>query len=165
MPVDDCLTVETKRFGTIEVELEQVIHFPKGLLGFENRRRYVLIENDEHEPFVHLQSLDDPSLAFILVNPRWFFPHYKVQVERPEIAELAVTDLTRVATYVIVTVPDEMTTMSANLQGPLLVNRDTNVGKQVVLVRSPYTTRHYLMDEIKKTKTMRPARVREASSV
>ena len=144
----ECLTVETTRFGYIEVEERDIIRFPKGLLGFENRREFILIENPEHQPFVHLQAADDPSLAFIIVNPRRFFPNYKVQVDRPEIAELSVTDLSRVDTWVIVTVPDEIASMSANLQGPLLINRDKNIGKQVVLMRSPYTTRHYLLDEL-----------------
>jgi flagellar assembly factor FliW len=147
------LTIETTRFGTVEVEADRVIHFPKGLLGFEHRRQFTIIENEDHKPFAHLQSVEDPSLTFIIVNPRMFFPNYKVQVERPEIAELSVTDLSRVNTWVIVTVPDEIAAMSANLQGPLLINSDKNIGKQVVLMRSPYTTRHYLLDELTKIKT------------
>lgn len=152
MPAEST-TVETTRFGIIEVGAGSVIHFPKGLLGFENCRAFVILENDDHEPFACLQSLDDPNLAFIIVNPRLFLPNYRVQVDRPEITELSVTDLSRISTWVIVTVPDEIATMSANLQGPLLINRDNNLGKQVVLMRSPYTTRHYLLDELKKTKT------------
>ena len=149
----ECLTVETTRFGSIEVKESSIIQFPKGLLGFENRQQFVLIQNPDHEPFAHLQAIDEPSLAFIVVNPRVFFPNCKVQVDRPEVAELSVTDLSRVNTWVIVTVPDEITSMSANLQGPLLINCDKNIGKQVVLMRSPYTTRHYLLDELKKSKT------------
>ena len=147
----ECLTVETTSFGAIEVDETSIIRFPKGLLGFEERRRYILIEDPDHQPFAHLQSADDPSLAFIIVNPKLFFPNYKVQVDRPEIAELSVTDLSRVTTWVIVTVPEEIASMSANLQGPVLINRDKNLGKQVVLMRSPYTTRHYLLDELNKT--------------
>jgi flagellar assembly factor FliW len=152
MPAE-CLTIETTRFGSIEVEETSIIQFPKGLLGFENRQKFILIQHPDHEPFAHLQAADDPSLAFIVINPRLFFANYKVQVDRPEVAELMVTDLSRVNTWVIVTVPDEIALMSANLQGPLLINRDRNIGKQVVLMRSPYTTRHYLLDEIKKSKT------------
>ena len=147
------LKIETTRFGIVEVGAASVIHFPKGLLGFEHRRQFIIIENDDHEPFAYLQSIEDPSLAFIIVNPRLFFPNYKVQVDRPEIADLSVNDLSHVSTWVVVTVPDEIASMSANLQGPLLINRDKDIGKQVVLMRSPYTTRHYLLDELKKTKT------------
>jgi len=148
----ECLTIETTRFGSVEVDRSAIIQFPRGLLGFEDRCRFILIENPDHQPFAHLQAVDDPSLAFIVVNPKRFFSNYKVQVERPEIAELCVTDLTRIDTWVIVTVPEEIAAMSANLQGPLLINRDKNIGKQVVLMRSPYTTRHYLLDELKKSK-------------
>ncbi len=156
---EETITVETTRFGNIEVGAGALIHFPKGILGFEHRGQYVIVSNDEHEPFAFLQSAEDPGLAFIIVNPRLFFPNYKVQVDRPEIAELAATDLNRIDTWVIVTVPDEIASMTANLQGPLLINRDRNIGKQVVLMRSPYTTRHYLLDELKKTQTREDAKV------
>lgn len=150
---EESIAIETTRFGIVEVSADEVIEFPKGLLGFEHRHRYVIIVNAEHEPFAYLQSAEDPGLAFIVVNPRLFFPNYKVQVDRPEIAELSATNLGRIDTWVIVTVPDDIATMTANLQGPILINRDGSIGKQVVLMRSPYTTRHYLLDELKKVRT------------
>lgn len=157
--LEEPVTVETTRFGIVEVGADEVIEFPKGLLGFENRRQFIIVANDEHEPFAFLQSVDDPGLAFVMVNPRLFFPNYKVQVDRPEIAELSVTNLNRIDTWVIVTVPDDIAAMTANLQGPLLINRDRNIGKQVVLMRSPYTTRHYLLDELKKARTKEDSEV------
>jgi flagellar assembly factor FliW len=144
------VTVTTTRFGDVQTDDGHIIDFPKGLLGFENHRRYALVARPEYHPFVHLQSLDDPALAFIVVNPRLFFPHYKVEVDPREISELAATDTRRLETWVIVTVPEDWTRMSANLQGPILVNRDGNRAKQVVLVHGPYTPRHYLMDELQK---------------
>ena len=156
---EESIAIETTRFGIVEVSADEVIHFPKGILGFEHRRQFIIVANDEFEPFAYLQSAEDPGLAFIVVNPRLFFPNYKVQVDRPEIAELSAANLGRIDTWVIVTVPDDIATMTANLQGPLLINRDRNIGKQVVLIRSPYTTRHYLLDELKK------ARAKEVSAV
>ena len=157
------ITVPTTRFGEIEVEQQFIIDFPKGILGFEDKHHFVLIDQPEYSPFMHLQSLDDPSLAFTVVNPRLVFPHYKVQIDRQEIVELDARNLDDIITWVIVTVPADATRMSANLQGPVLVNRQNNRGKQVVLVRSPYTTRHYLMDEITKNATPKKAGVMESS--
>lgn len=159
------ITVSTTRFGQIEVEEQFVIDFPKGILGFEDNHHFILIDQPEFRPFMHLQSLDDPSLAFTIVNPRMIFPHYKVQIERQEILELDVKNLDDVITWVIVTVPEDASRMSANLQGPVLINRLNNRGKQVVLVRSPYTTRHYLMDEITKNTAAKKAEVMESASV
>jgi len=147
------ITVTTTRFGELKTDGEHMIDFPKGLLGFESRRHYALISRPESHPFVHLQSVDDPGLAFVIVNPRLFFPHYKVEIDPREIAELASTDTRQIETWVIVTVPEEWSRMSANLQGPILVNRANNLAKQVVLVHGPYTTRHCLMDELQKHST------------
>jgi flagellar assembly factor FliW len=144
------ITVTTTRFGELKTDDAQIIDFPKGLLGFENNRRHVLIGRPEYHPFMHLQSLDDPGLAFIVVNPRLFFPHYKVEIDPREITELSTADSRQLDTWVIVTVPEDWSRMSANLQGPILVNRANNRAKQVVLVHGPYTTRHYLMDELQK---------------
>lgn len=146
------IAVPTTRFGDLDVDTSKIIDFPKGILGFEANGRFILIEQDEVKPFVYLQSLDDPSLAFIVVEPRLVFPNYKVQIEPQEIADLNVKDINSISMWVIITVPEDVQRMSANLQGPLLINQENNCGKQVVLVRSPYTTRHYLMDEIAKSR-------------
>lgn len=162
---DGGITLDTTRFGQIEIRQEQIVEFPKGILGFEAHHHYALIADPEIAPFVHLQSLEDPGLAFTVVNPRIFFPHYKVQVDRQEIMEMAVHNLDSVQTWVIVTVPEDAKAMSANLQGPILINLENNCGKQVVLVRSPYTTRHYLMDELSKHDEVRPSAMRQPAEV
>ncbi|MBD3298690.1 MAG: flagellar assembly protein FliW [candidate division Zixibacteria bacterium] len=146
------IAVPTTRFGDLDVDTSKIIDFPKGILGFEANGRFILIEQDDVKPFVYLQSLDDPSLAFIVVEPRLVFPNYKVQIEPQEIADLNVKDINNISMWVIITVPEDVQRMSANLQGPLLINQENNCGKQVVLVRSPYTTRHYLMDEFAKSR-------------
>jgi flagellar assembly factor FliW len=144
--------VTTTRFGDLDVDPSKIIDFPRGILGFEAHGRFVLVDQPEIQPFVYLQSLDDPALAFIVVDPRLVFPNYKVHVEPQEIADLNVRDVKSICMWVIVTVPSEVSKMSANLQGPILVNQENNCAKQVVLMRSSYTTRHYLMDELSKTK-------------
>ncbi len=139
----------TLRFGEISVAPELVVAFPKGILGFENGRRFVIIETPETEPFSWMQSLDDPALAFVIVNPMLFFADYKIDVDRRELDELEIKDQSTVATYAIVSVPDgELTKMSANLQGPILINTQNNLAKQLVLSNGPYTTRHYLLDPL-----------------
>ena len=160
MPVQNDMLITT-RFGSIEIDENDVIEFPRGLLGFEAHTRFYLIDNPDYYPFTHLQAMDDPELAFTVINPRIFFPHYKVQVDRQEIADLAVDDVRHVNTWVIVTIPEEIDAMSANLQGPILINSTNNCGKQVVLVRSPYTTRHYLMDELQKRNASKDGKSRK----
>ncbi len=143
--------IKTVRFGEITVASRLIITLPKGLLGFESGHRYVIIETPDSEPFKWLQSLDDPALAFVIVNPLAFFDDYRIDVHRRELDELSITDPAAVMTYVIVSVPDGgMSRMSANLQGPILVNTENNLAKQLVLVNGPYTTCHSLVEQVKK---------------
>lgn len=142
------VTIPTTRFGEIAVAVEKIITFPKGLLGFEHCRRYCLIVDEQTAPLVYMQSLEDPALAFVVVDPRVFYPDYKVEIDPNEIAELEVGDVEDITTWVIVTVPEDITRLSVNLQGPLLLNTRSNRAKQVVLTRSPYKTSHCIADEL-----------------
>jgi flagellar assembly factor FliW len=145
----DNITITTVRFGDLEIASRDIIEFPKGLLGFEAHTRFALLSDEVIAPFSHLQSLDDPGLTFVVVDPRLFVPHYRIQIDPAEISDLSVQDVEQVAIWGVVTIPDDMARMSVNLQGPLLINRDNRRGKQLVLVHSTYTTCHYLMDELK----------------
>ena len=146
------VTIPTTRFGEISVAAEKIITFPKGLLGFEHCRRYCLIADAQTTPLVYMQSLEDPALAFVVVDPRVFYPDYKVEIDPNEIAELEVGDVNDITTWVIVTVPEDITRLSVNLQGPLLLNTRSYRAKQVVLTRSPYTTCHCIADEVPESK-------------
>jgi flagellar assembly factor FliW len=140
----------TLRFGELEIPSEKVIDFPKGVLGFEQFHKYVILQREDSEPFRWLQSLEDPNLAFVITNPVHFFPNYKLEMHIKELSDIEVTEESSVETYVIVTIPKDIAQMSANLQGPLLINSDIGLGKQVVMVNGPYTIRHYILDELNK---------------
>jgi flagellar assembly factor FliW len=145
---DDPVVVKTFRFDEIVVDRKLILTLPKGLLGFENGHRYVIIETPDSEPFKWFQSLDDPGLAFVIVNPMVFFPDYRIDVDRRELDELKIADPASVIAYVIVSVADKnLAGMSANLQGPIVVNMENNLAKQLVLVNGPYTTRHVLVKQ------------------
>jgi flagellar assembly factor FliW len=143
--------IKTLSFGEITVDPKLILSMPKGILGFESVHRYVIIETPDSEPFKWFQSLDDPALAFVIVNPLVFFLDYRIDVDRRELDELKITDPSSVVTHVIVSVPDgDMTRMSANLQGPIVINTENNLAKQLVLTNGPYQTCHPLMEQLEK---------------
>lgn len=144
------MKIVTLRFGDLEIPEEKIIDFPKGLLGFEQFHKYVILQREDSEPFRWLQSLDDPNLAFVIVNPIFFFPNYKIKLHIKELADIGVTEDSDVETFVIVTIPRDISQMAANLQGPLLINTDRGLGKQVVFVNGPYTISHNVIDELNK---------------
>lgn len=139
------MKVVTSRFGELEVSEDIVISMTKPVLGFEQFRKYVLVETGDFEPFKWFQSVEDPHLAFVLVNPLLFFPDYVIEVNPKEIEELKVDNVGDILTFAIVTIPTDYTRMTANLQGPILINTATKLAKQLVLVNSHHGIRHRLI--------------------
>jgi flagellar assembly factor FliW len=126
----------------MEIPEDKIIHMERPILGFERLKQYCLIEMDELAPFLWLQSTEDANVAFLVMNPVTFFPKYRIEINSQEIAELEVVDPSTVETYVILTIQKESQDITANLQGPILVNSQNNRGKQLVLVNSRYEVQH-----------------------
>lgn len=139
------MKIRTIRFGELEIPDEKIITMSKPILGFENLKRYCLIERKDCEPFLWYQSIEDPAAAFPVVNPLLFFPDYKIEVNPREIEELHIRDVKSVETYTIVTIPADPANMTINLQGPILINTETCLAKQLVLVNSGYDVKYYVM--------------------
>jgi flagellar assembly factor FliW len=140
----------TSRFGQISFEEKEILFLPKGLLGFSQLSKYVIIEKEKYDPFKWLQSVEDPEVAVVITDPTLFFPNYKLEVNEKELEELNFQQMKELITYVIVTLPTNSSQMSADLLGPVVINSKRRIAKQVVMPSSPYTTKHYILDEIKK---------------
>ena len=132
------MKIESPRFGTLEVDPSKIIEFPRGLLGFEDCRRYTLLEppGDESKYFI-LQSLDDPALAFHVCDPSLFGFSYEISLSDDEAAEIQLADPAEAAVAVILSKP-EGAAMSANLQAPLIINMASRRGLQHVFARLDY---------------------------
>lgn len=142
------MIISTNRFGVLEIPEDKIITMPKPVLGFEQLERYCIIERDDCEPFLWYQSIDDPNVAFMIVNPIVFCPEYRIEVNPRELDELKIGDVSTVETYAIVTIPKDPTQVSINLQGPILINTETRLAKQLVLVNSEYKIKHLLSELI-----------------
>jgi len=146
--------IETTRFGRIEVDEEAVITFLQGLFGFEERRRFVVLCLDEKSPFRWLQSLEDPSLAFVVIEPRHFMPDYAPTISDADVEALGLEADTPYLTFVIVTIPPgKPEEMTANLMGPIIINAATRIAHQVIVEDEDYTTKHSILEEMKKTQS------------
>ncbi|MDL2228923.1 flagellar assembly protein FliW [Treponema sp. OttesenSCG-928-L16] len=142
------MKVATKAYGIIEVDERQKISFPSGLLGFESFTDYMLLDA-ERQPFYWLQSLDVEQVAFILVNPFLFRPDYELNIEDGELSEIGISDPEKALIFSIVTIPSDGSPMTANLQGPLVINRETRLGRQAVLTDLRWKTKHDILAELK----------------
>ena len=140
------MTVDTKAFGPVEINEKQKVNIPQGLFGFEEYIEFVLLDA-EHEPFFWLQSLNDKEIAFILINPFFFRKDYEVNIINEDLEGIGITSPENALIFVIVTIPQDGSTMTANLQGPLIINKETMTGMQAVLSDSKWKTRHDIIAE------------------
>jgi len=110
---------------------KSVITLPTGLLGFEKVKHYTLLGCAEEAPFLWLQMVEDPNLAFLVISPSAVLDSYHPDISEEEVAFLDLTDPKDALVFNIVTVhPDGKATV--NLKGPVVVNRQTLIGKQIV---------------------------------
>ena len=120
------VTVESSRFGTLEIEAGAIIEFPAGLIGLGGRR-WAVVTNDPESAFQWLHSLDDASLALPVTNPWAFFSDYEVELSDVDSERFPEDD---VAVWVIVRAGAELTDFSANLRAPIIVSQGQ--GYQVI---------------------------------
>jgi flagellar assembly factor FliW len=156
------MIVNTFRFGPLEVPEDKLVTMERPILGFEGLTQFCLIEVEELLPFLWLQSTENPTAAFLVVNPSVFFPGYRIEINPKEIAELRVKRVESIETYVIVTVPEDPKGISANLQGPILINTENSLGKQLILVNSSYEVRHSILEAVESLQAERTPEMAEA---
>ncbi len=137
------MEVVTTRFGTVDIAEDRVITFPRGLLGFQQQRRYCLLQPNDDACFFWLQCVDEPGLAFVVADPAQFFPDYSVPVRPEQMQDLRLASLDDSQVFVIVNKVGS--TLTGNLQGPIVVNTLERIGEQMVLAEKKWTTRHELL--------------------
>lgn len=137
------MDVKTSRFGTVSIDQDRVITFPKGLLGFPEQTRFCLLEPADDACFFWLQSCDDPALAFVVTDPNFFVPEFSVPIRQEQMEAMKLPALSDAQVFVIVNKIDNA--LTGNLQGPLVINTLTRCGEQFVLAEKRWTTRHTLV--------------------
>ena len=125
--------VETKRFGAVEVEEEHVVHFKDGMVGFSQFKDYFLIESPNVPLLLWLQSVDEPSIAFPVVEPYFFLRDYKAPMMEADKFRLGYEASHTIKTLVVMTIPSDMTQMTVNMKAPILIDLDTSMATQVIL--------------------------------
>jgi flagellar assembly factor FliW len=146
---DGVMLLETRYFGELEIDESKIISFDEGLPGFEEVRRFVMIDNeDKGSPFKWLQGVDEPKPAFVIVDPFAVKRDYEINIDDETLDKLGIGSPDTVAVYSIVVVPEDISKMTMNLQAPLIINTENRRGKQLILDTERYGVRHYIIDEL-----------------
>ena len=143
--------VETTNFGTMSFTPESVFEFPRGLPGFEQRRRFVPIQDARTAPIVFLQSLEEPSLCFTTLPVLVVDPQYRLQVKEEDLEELGFPQGRKprigedVLCLTVLSIRESGPT--ANLLAPVVVNLRSHKAVQVVAAESEYSYQHVLFPQ------------------
>ncbi len=137
------MRIETTRFGPIEIAEDRFLVLGEGLLGFPSLNRFLLIGDEGTAPFQWLQSVDEPSLAFVVIDPRWLLPDYLSDLPAALAERIGIRRPEEMGLLALVSIPEEdPQEMTANLKGPLVFNLATRRGVQLVLDDERYALRH-----------------------
>ena len=133
--------IQSELFGTLEVPEEACLTFEAGLLGFPDSQRFVLLPATP-DGVLWLHGVDDPSLAFLAIDPYSHVPEYSLDLPDSDQARMGLGPTSETAVLTIVTLPTVDNRATCNLQGPLVIDFTTRRGWQVILADSEYGTRH-----------------------
>ena len=143
-------TIDTGRFGKLDIATDSKIVFPNGIIGFPEVREYCLVDPGDDTLILWLQSLNpDFDIAFPVLEPKIFKRDYAVSLSGADRRELQTEKTEQCAVLCILTIPDDITQMTANLKAPLVLNLGQQIGKQVVLQENEYQIRHSMFKELR----------------
>lgn len=125
------MKLSTALFGAIDIEKDQIVQFPFGLPGFSEERQFVFLPIPD-SPFTCMQSLTS-DVHFIVMNPFDLFKDYEFEIPEETIERLKLEKPESVATWVIITLKEDISASTANMRAPVIVNRHSRIGKQLVL--------------------------------
>ncbi|PJZ54333.1 flagellar assembly protein FliW [Leptospira adleri] len=141
------IEIQTKPFGKIQISEKQILSFPEGLLGFEDYKNFALIEEEEESVFKWLQSTEEVDLAFVVIPPSLFKKEYKPLIPEQELQLIGIDEIKESLTLVIVTIPGEdPALMTANMQGPILINKGSLIGKQFISRNESHSVREKILE-------------------
>lgn len=142
--------INTLRFGELEIEEQDVVRFADGIPAFEDEHEFVVLPYEEGTPYMFLQSMTTPELAFLMTDPFVFFPDYSFELDDENMEKMAINSMDDVLVCTLISVPRSgVADMTTNLLAPVVINRHTMQARQIVLEKTQYTTKHRLFPEKK----------------
>ena len=141
--------IET-RLGRQVVALDKIIHFPRGLMGYEDQHEFTLLHIKPEASFLMLQSMTDPRLGLLVADPYCFMDDYQVRLNEAEQKILNIANREQVAVLVTVSIPPGRPEKTAlNLSGPILVNHEAKLGLQVPQMEGLYPSQLFIHEQHK----------------
>ncbi|WDP89779.1 MAG: flagellar assembly protein FliW [Desulfobacter sp.] len=143
------MKLATLKYGEIEIDDATILSMPEGLPGFEGLEKFVLIEDPQSSPFCWFQSVEDPNLSLVVMDPLVFKPDYRIQLNGV-IRDMGWQGVEEKDLYIYVVINifgnKEKRKITANLMGPLVINLNAGQAVQAVLPDSGYESQYVILD-------------------
>ena len=142
------MKINTKVFGEIEIADEKIIHFPSGIIGFPEMTDFALVHDEEKGVgAIHwLQSVQEPAFAMPVMDPLLVRPDYNPEIDDELLKSIGELIPEEMLVLVTVTVPGDLTKMSVNLRGPIIINAAEKKACQVIIDCEDYAVKYPIYD-------------------
>lgn len=127
------MEIMTRDFGKIKIEKSDIICFDSGLPGFEELEKFILLPFAEESPFIIMQAVENPDIAFVTVEPGNLIADYEFEISDKAEKSLKIKDLSNLLILNIITLKDNIENSTANLAAPIVINLEEKLAKQVIL--------------------------------
>lgn len=148
------MQITTKVFGEITIDDDKIIHFPKGIIGFPDLTEFTLVHDEEKgTDSIHwLQSIQEPAFAMPVMDPLIVCPDYNPEADDELFNVLGEIKPDELLVLVTVTVPKDLTKMSVNLKGPIVINAAEKRALQIIVEGDEYKVKYPIYDILNKKK-------------
>ena len=136
------MEIMTRDFGKIEIDKSDIISFNSGLPGFENLKDFVLLPLAEESPFIIMQAVEDPDIAFVTIEPGNLIQDYEFEISDKVEKNLEIDSISNLLILNIITLKDKIENSTANLSAPIIINLAAKLGQQVILDDQRYKVRY-----------------------
>lgn len=139
----------TTRFGELQVNDSDIINFQEGILGFEKLTKYFVVDPGDSTLILWLQSTEDAEVAFPIIEPKIFKPDYTAKLLPADMNSVQIETVADAKIYTILTIPQNIAEMSANLKAPIVINNKKKIAKQIVLQDSKLSVKYDMYKDLK----------------
>ena len=149
------MLIKTKIFGEVEISDEKILTFENGIIGFPELKHFTLIHDEEKGTDAgirYFQSIEEPAFAMPVMNPLMVCENYNPQVSEEFLSNLGNLSDENIVVLVTVTVPSDLTKMTVNLQGPIIINSEEKKGAQIIVEGNEYPVKFPIYEILKSRK-------------
>jgi flagellar assembly factor FliW len=149
------MLIKTKIFGDVEVSDDKILLFEDGIIGFPDLKHFTLLHDEEKGSDAgirYFQSIEEPGFAMPVMNPLMVCENYNPQVSEEFLSNLGNLSDENIVVLVTVTVPSDLTKMTVNLQGPIIINSEEKKGAQIIVEGNEYPVKFPIYDILKSRK-------------